>query len=76
MLLAAAVVTTTVRHTSIATKMDADAAMNTATARSHTMCRGTRRTANVRSVILTRNIVIFAAKAWKIAPAGCRMLTV
>ncbi len=76
MLLAAAVVTTTVRHTSIATKMDADVAMGTVTPTQCSTFRGTRRTANARSVILTRNIAMFVEKVWKTAPAECRMLIV
>lgn len=40
-----------------------------------TMCRGIRRTAGAKSAIRTKNTVIYAAKAWKIAPAKCLMPT-
>ena len=54
------------------TKKAAAADMNIITA---TMFRGTRRTANAKSAIRTKNTATCAAKALKTAPAVCRTLT-
>lgn len=58
--------------TTMNTKIAAAADMNIITA---TMFRVTRRTVSAKSAIRTKNIVMFAAKALKTAPAVCRTLT-
>lgn len=58
--------------TNISMMIAAAADMNIITA---TMFRVTRRTVSAKSAIRTKNIVMFAAKALKTAPAVCRTLT-
>ena len=59
-----------VKNTTTNTEKDVVAGMNIIMSMA-TMFRGIRRTANAKSAIRTKNTVMYAAKAWKIAPAKC-----